>query len=299
MLTISRPVIKIIIKHPLMDSTLLSAIVLGAIGAVAAAVLYAAARRFRVEEDPRIEQIESLLPGANCGGCGKSGCHDFACACAAATTMEGLNCPGAAPDVMARIAEVAGLGAVQAERHVAVLKCAGVAGCRPRAAHYEGPAECAALAVLGSGEGLCAYGCLGLGDCVASCKFGALSMDAETGLPVIDGEACTGCGACAARCPRGVIVMRPRGPRGMRVWVACSNPRKGAVAVRECKAACIGCGKCVRACPHGAIELDGGMARIDPHKCRLCRKCVDTCPTDAIHKANFPEKTVNDPIVKL
>ena len=55
-----------------------SIIVLGAIGILGAAVLYIVARRFYVKEDPRIDRVEALLPGANCGGCGRSGCRDFA-----------------------------------------------------------------------------------------------------------------------------------------------------------------------------------------------------------------------------
>ena len=41
---------------------------------VAAVILGIAARIFHVEEDPRIEAVANLLPGANCGGCGQAGC---------------------------------------------------------------------------------------------------------------------------------------------------------------------------------------------------------------------------------
>ena len=276
-----------------MTEILICVAVLGALGLVSAGLLYGVARRFHVDEDPRIALIEELLPGANCGGCGRSGCHDFAVACSEATSLSSLSCPGAGEEAMKRIAAIVGLDAAGAVRRVAVLKCAGVRSCRLRVAFYDGPRSCAAVAAVGSGDTLCSYGCLGCGDCVDACAFGALRIDPETGLAVIDDKLCTGCAACESACPRGVIVTRPRGPRGMRVWVACSNPEKGAVAVKECKAACIGCGKCVRACPHGAISLSGFMAAIDPLKCKLCRKCVDVCPTDAIHKSNFPEATVN------
>ena len=49
-----------------------AAIVLGVIGVAAAGLLYVVARRFSVDDDPRIDQVEGLLPGANCGGCGGS-----------------------------------------------------------------------------------------------------------------------------------------------------------------------------------------------------------------------------------
>ncbi|MDE6326205.1 MAG: 4Fe-4S binding protein, partial [Duncaniella sp.] len=98
-------------------------------------------------------------------------------------------------------------------------------------------------------------------------------------------DKCTGCGVCVKSCPRRLIELRLKGPRGMRVWVACSNHEKGAVARKDCKAACIGCGKCVRTCSHDAITLTGNLAYIDCEKCRLCGKCVAVCPTGAIHSS--------------
>lgn len=71
-----------------MSVILTSIIVLGIIGIVGAAVLYVVAQKFHVHEDPRIDQVEALLPGANCGGCGRSGCRDFAVACVSAAVSE-------------------------------------------------------------------------------------------------------------------------------------------------------------------------------------------------------------------
>ena len=56
---------------------LATALLLGLTGLAGAFVLYLTARRFHVEEDPRIDNIESLLPGANCGACGCRGCRDL------------------------------------------------------------------------------------------------------------------------------------------------------------------------------------------------------------------------------
>ena len=52
-----------------MNFILIAVIVLGAIGLIAAVVLFAASKKFAVYEDPRIAQVGELLPGANCGGC--------------------------------------------------------------------------------------------------------------------------------------------------------------------------------------------------------------------------------------
>jgi len=57
-----------------------SVISLSAIGAVAAVVLYFVAQKFKVIEDPKIDEIEEILPAANCGGCGFAGCSKiFVC----------------------------------------------------------------------------------------------------------------------------------------------------------------------------------------------------------------------------
>ncbi|MEG2121636.1 MAG: 4Fe-4S binding protein, partial [Rikenellaceae bacterium] len=147
-------------------------------------------------------------------------------------------------------------------------------------------------AALYGGETGCSYGCLGMGDCVEACLFGALTIDPKTGLPVVDQDKCTACGACVAACPKQIIELRKKGVKDRRVFVSCVNKAKGAVAKKSCDAACIGCGKCVKVCPFEAIELKNNLAYIDYNKCKLCRKCVDECPTGAIWAVNFPEKKI-------
>lgn len=276
-----------------MNIILLSVIVLGGIGIVAAAVLFLVSKRFYVEEDPRIEEIETILPGANCGGCGRSGCHDFATACVGASSLDDLRCPVGGEPVMTQVAEIVGLKVVAAAPQVAVLKCNGSCEYRKHSAAYQGPASCAVLNTLGTGTTDCAYGCLGCGDCADACNFGALSMDPDTGLPVVDQDKCTACGACVKACPRHLFELRNKGPRGMRVFVACSNKDKGPVAKKACSVACIGCFKCQKTCPHDAITVTDNLSYIDYNKCKLCRKCVDVCPTHAIHAVNFPVKKTN------
>lgn len=271
-----------------MNTILITALVLGAIGVTGAVVLYVALKRFRVEEDERIGRVEALLPGANCGACGCNGCHDFAVKCCSATSLENYNCPGAGAEAMKKIAAIVGLDASAAEPKVAVLKCAGARSLRRQVAVWDGVSTCEIISNSVAGCWSCPSGCVGCGDCVKECRFGALRLNDETHLPEIDVELCTGCAQCVTRCPKGLLEMQPRRTNNLKVWVACSNRQRGADARRGCSAACIGCGKCEKACPFDAVHVVDNLAYVDPEKCRLCRKCVAACPTGAIHTANFP-----------
>ena len=44
------------------------------LGLLLAAILVLANKRLFVFEDPRIDEVEELLPSANCGSCGSAGC---------------------------------------------------------------------------------------------------------------------------------------------------------------------------------------------------------------------------------
>jgi len=273
------------------DGILIAVIVLGTIGLVAALVLYLCSKRFAVVEDPRIAQVTETLPGANCGGCGFAGCGGLADALvkgADAGSIDGLACPVGGQEVMGKVADLLGMAIANGDPMVAVVRCNGTCVLRPKIAEYHGLRTCAAMNACGAGETACGFGCLGCGDCVAACQFGAISINPETGLPEVDDEKCVACGACVKACPRNIIELRKKGPKSRRVFVSCVNKDKGPVAMKACKAACIGCGKCEKECPFGAISVENNVSYIDFTKCRLCRKCVAVCPTKAIHAVNFP-----------
>lgn len=265
-----------------MQIVLYTVILIVALGLAGAVLLYFTSRKFHVDEDPRIEEVESCLAGANCGGCGFSGCHAFAAECVRRGSLEGLHCPGS-PGAMERIAGILGCTpAAETMRNIAVLRCNGSCETRPRIYSYDGAMSCAVMDATGVGTGACSYGCLGCGDCVAVCPFDAIHLNCETGLPEVDPDKCTACGRCTAECPRHLLELRPAGRRDRRVWVACANRDRGAVARKACKAACIGCGKCAKACAFGAIDISNNLSYIDPAACRTCGKCVGQCPTGAI-----------------
>ena len=274
-----------------MNFILSAVIVLGVIALIAAVVLYACSKKFAVYEDPRIGQVQELLPGANCGGCGFAGCADMAGALVKACdagSIDGLLCPVGGQAVMGQVADLLGMAVANSEPKVAVVRCYGTCENRPHIAEYDGLMTCAAVNATGQGETGCGYGCLGCGDCTRACTFDAIHMNPETGLPEVDEDKCTACGACVKACPRHIIELRKKGPKGRRVYVRCVNKDKGAVARKNCQVACIGCGKCFKVCKFDAITIENNLSYIDPEKCRLCTKCVDECPTGAIVKVNFP-----------
>lgn len=274
-----------------MNFILIAVIVLGGIALVSAVVLYVCSKKFAVHEDPRLAQVAEILPGANCGGCGYPGCSGMAAALvkgADAGSLEGLYCPVGGAGMMGQVADLLGMAVANTEPKVAVVRCNGTCEMRPRIAEYNGLRTCTAMNSCSAGETACGYGCLGCGDCVKACAFGAITMNPETGLPEVDEEKCAGCGACAKACPRHVIELRKKGLKGRRVYVRCVNKDKGAAAMKACKAACIGCGKCEKECKFDAITIENNLSYIDPDKCRMCRKCVEACPTHAIVAVNFP-----------
>jgi Na+-translocating ferredoxin:NAD+ oxidoreductase RNF subunit RnfB len=273
-----------------MNVILIAVVSLGVIALVLAAVLYMASKKFAVYEDPRIGQVAAVLPQANCGGCGYPGCSGFADACVKAGSLEGKLCPVGGQPVMNKVAEILGLAAGEAEPKVAVVRCNGTCENRPRVNLYDGPRSCAIQSSLYGGETGCSYGCLGCGDCVVACSFGAITINPATGIAEVDEEKCTACGACAKACPKNIIEIRPKGKKSRRVYVTCVNKDKGAQARKACKVACIGCGKCVKTCPFEAITLENNLAYINPAICKSCRKCEEVCPQGTITALNFPPR---------
>lgn len=261
-----------------------SILLLSIIGATAAALLYVASRRFHIPEDPRVAEAEALLPGANCGGCGYSGCHAFAEACAKASSLADLHCVAMPAEEMVDVARVLGLDPGEiSDKKTAIVKCSNDCDTRDRRNIYDGVRSCAAENALYQGESECLYGCLGCGDCVNQCRFGAISIPPEIWIPVVDFEKCVACGACVAACPRHIIeiVGYPEVAHPF-TFVACNNKDRGPEAMKACKVSCIGCGICKKVCEHSAVTVTDFLATIDQDLCVGCGECAAKCPRHTI-----------------
>ncbi len=252
------------------------AIVLGVMGLIFGLGLALAAKKLAVERDPLVEKINSLLPGANCGGCNYPGCMQFAMAVVAGDAPAD-GCLAASAEINLQIADAVGGEISESVRLIALVHCNGGHSARDEFEYY-GPADCVSAAMIMGGQKTCAYGCLVFGDCVTVCPFDAIEMG-ENGVPVVDKIACTGCGKCVDICPKNIIELWPV---NREVIVACSSLDKGAFARKACAMACIGCRKCEKACPVDAIIVDEFLAVIDPAKCINCGLCASECPTGAI-----------------
>ena len=164
---------------------------MGGLGLVLAGVLAIANRKLFVQEDPRIDEVEEMLPGTNCGACGSPGCRAFAEACVGGQANPSL-CTVSSREQVEFIADYLGVEASQSEKLVARLACAGgnhVA--RMRACVVACPLNLFSLHPVSH-------------KLWVACKSLAEGDEALADCEV----ACTGCARCAADAPEGLITIQ-------------------------------------------------------------------------------------------
>jgi electron transport complex protein RnfB len=255
-----------------------SVAILGGVTTVFGAFISLVNAKFKVWEDPRIEGVRELLPGADCGACGQAGCRAFAEELTRGS-VEPATCTVMGEDDRADVATYLGVDAGEADKRVARLLCAGGRDVAPYKGAYHGVESCAAAAAVTGGGKSCAWGCLGYADCAVACDFDAIVMS-PTGLPVVDPEKCTACGDCVEACPLGLFVLLPESHH---LVVQCKNLLSGEAAEAVCSVVCNACGRCVADAEPGLIAMIDGLATIDYDMIELENpKAVERCPTGAI-----------------
>ena len=237
-----------------------------------------ALKLFGIQLDPKIFKLLALLPGSNCGACGKAGCAAFAEALAKGEVMP-AGCVVSNEEARSSIAELLGLGQAQKVKTVATVLCNGGERAADKYA-YTGIRSCRAASLLFGGQKACSFGCLGLGDCADVCPFAAITMGPD-GLPVVDADKCTACGNCVKACPKSLYALLPV---SVKYYVKCSSKDPGQATAKVCRSGCIACMKCEKACPAGAVKVESNLSRIDPAKCQNIGKCSEVCPTKVIVK---------------
>jgi electron transport complex protein RnfB len=138
--------------------------------------------RFRVEGDPIVENIDSLLPQTQCGQCGYAGCRPYAEAIAAEEAEINL-CPPGGEATMVALADLLGKDPVPLDAEAGEEK--------PKA-----------LAVIREQE------CIGCTLCIQACPVDAIIGAAKLMHTVI-ADHCTGCELCLPPCPVECIDMVP------------------------------------------------------------------------------------------
>lgn len=261
-----------------MNDLLTAPAIMTGIGLFFGTVLAIAQRFLRVDEDPRIEATNEMLPGTNCGACGQPGCLPFAEKLVAGEVEAG-QCTVSTDDALEDIAEYLQVDAGRAEKLVARLRCAGGQGQAHQIAEYRGFEGCRAAAIVSGGGKGCAWGCLGLGDCERACTFDAIHMNAN-GLPQVDTQKCRACPDCVAACPKDLFELVPL---NQNLYVQCNIPLAGDAATQLCTTACDACGRCAVDAAPGLVHMEGNLPIVDyaaggPAK----PDAIFRCPTNAI-----------------
>lgn len=261
-----------------MEAVITAAIIMTGLGILFASILATADHFLRVEEDPRLEEVENLLPGNNCGACGEPGCQAFAGKLVGGEVSP-AKCTVSSEDALVQIADVLGVDVGEEEKIVARLKCAGGEGLVEDLAAYRGISSCRGAVVVDGGGRACSWGCLGLGDCETACTFDAISMNWE-GLPQVNPDLCTACGDCVDVCPLDLFTLQPL---SQKLFVQCNSPLTGEAARSRCSVACDACGRCAADSPPGVVEMENGLpvVRYDLEE-KPSQRATWRCPTNAI-----------------
>ncbi len=252
--------------------------IVAALAVIFSVLIVTVSKLCNTNEDVKSEQIKEKLANANCGGCGYAGCADFAKA-----LSEGRanidDCGPTSKENKTEIANILGVQYSAGKTVAAKVHCSGGDFCVDNF-NYVGNQTCASISSFSGGNKGCIFGCLGGGDCVRACDYGAITL--RDGVSVINKNLCVACGKCVKACPKNLIELLPFDADA---YIACSSHHRGKDVMNVCKKGCIGCSLCAKSCPEGAITMENDLPKIDYSKCTGCMTCVEKCPRKCIFKA--------------
>ncbi len=188
------------------NSIIIPALVIGGLALACGLIIYFtnATIKSRVKNADVIEKVVKALPGTDCGACGYEDCYSYACTITDNPRTNKLAiCPSLleSPESAGELEKTLGIKLDTSDKK-AVISCAGRS---ENLFDYSGIKSCRAAAELLGGFKKCPFSCLGLGDCIAVCRVGAISIDRDMGIAAVDWNRCNGCGVCVSACPKGII----------------------------------------------------------------------------------------------
>lgn len=163
-----------------MSAILIAIIAIAILAAIFGAFLGFASVRFKVEADPIVEQIDSILPQTQCGQCGYPGCRPYAEAIANGDEI--TKCTPGGQAAIENIAELMGID--------------------PSELSYDEESPIKTVAFIHEDM------CIGCTKCIQACPVDAIVGGTKALHTVIKNE-CTGCDLCVAPCPTDCIEMIP------------------------------------------------------------------------------------------
>lgn len=261
-----------------MNTIIIAIIIVATVGLISGLGLAIASIIMAVPVDEKAEAILEILPGANCGACGYTGCAGYSSALSSGETTKTNLCTPGGNETAQSLAQITGLAAEGVSLLTAVVLCQGNLKNCDLKLEYSGVKSCAMAQQLFGGPKDCIYGCIGFGDCVNVCPYNAIKIC--DGIAVVNPLACRACNMCVTTCPKNIIELVPMNES--KTVVLCKSKEKGAVTRKQCKAGCIACMRCVKACEFDAIHVNDNCAHVDYDKCTACNECVEVCPVNCI-----------------
>ncbi|TEW47639.1 electron transport complex subunit RsxB [Psychromonas algicola] len=160
------------------ENIFIAILTLGVLALIFGALLGYSSIKFKVKEDPIVEELDALLPQTQCGQCGYPGCKPYAKAIAEGDDIN--KCPPGGEAVMLQLAERMGIEPKQ----------------------LDGEEKPKLIAFIREDE------CIGCTKCIQACPVDAI-LGATRQMHTVITDECTGCELCVAPCPTDCIDMLP------------------------------------------------------------------------------------------